>query len=40
MSTIYVLVCLDDLLQISIHLIKENGFTEKKKEANDVQQKL
>ena len=34
------ILCLDYILQTSIYLIKENGFTLKKQEADDILEKL
>ena len=34
------IICLDYVLRTSIDLIKENGFTLKKLEADDISQKL
>ena len=34
------IICLDYVLQTSIDLVKENGFTLKKQEADDTLQKL
>ena len=38
--TPYLFICLDYVLRTSIDLIKENGFTLKKQEADDILQKL
>ena len=34
------IMCLDYVLQTSVDLIKKNGFTQKRQEANDILQKL
>ena len=34
------IICLDYVLRTSMDLIKENGFTLKKQEADDIRQKL
>ena len=34
------IICLDYVLRMSLNLIKENGFTLKKQEADDILQKL
>ena len=38
-TTYFFIICLDNVLRTSIDLIKENGFTQQKQEANDIQQK-